>query len=522
MSLSNLVQPARTRTIGADDYDHAINLIDSTEPVTDDQSPFLSRGVSAGTSGEITGEDGRSARWSKGALREELARRKYAKWQESKYKDVKGSYRLNDGQDQRNGSSSGKQQHDERHTGHRSQAHDKDRQGSKKPTQTEHKKEYEVDILYENQRGAFFFGIPLYSSRSLLNFDPASWQTAAFKESPVNITNAQVPDPSWIWAWKSWFVDMSHDVDEEGWEYSFSFRQGFAWHGTHPWFHSFVRRRRWLRKRVKRGSGLPSSRLDAAGQPHMLNEEYFTIRTTQGHSRRSSMDQSTMNWSSYMDGHCSESDSDEEEEIKNIVTLMKTMKKATMDRKKIQAVRNFLDNAGDDIYYLPKYVNEVMDMFLYQVSLQQLVVDLQAAAESVGKAEAEQTNDENPEKDQQRRRKESLVEALRAVNERINHLKYRSDSKPAGGSQTVTTEKTGATEEGNGSGSAATAELGLQAPDEADDRRSTVTENEIKGIPDEAHVDDEPRINWYLPGHASADEEGVKEPRSKGKEKAWF
>ena len=29
-----------------------------------------------------------------------------------------------------------------------------------------------IEVLYENQRGSFFFGIPLFSSRSLLNFDP--------------------------------------------------------------------------------------------------------------------------------------------------------------------------------------------------------------------------------------------------------------------------------------------------------------------------------------------------------------
>jgi len=78
----------------------------------------------------------------------------------------------------------------------------------------------EIDVLYENQRGwvtsslhwafielmgvcvgdrAFVCGIPLFSSRGLLNFDPAPWQNGLFRDSAVSIVNAQLPDPSWAW-----------------------------------------------------------------------------------------------------------------------------------------------------------------------------------------------------------------------------------------------------------------------------------------------------------------------------------
>jgi hypothetical protein len=65
-----------------------------------------------------------------------------------------------------------------------------------------------IDVLYENQRGWFVFGIPLFSSKALWNFrvDPAPWVDSKFRPSAVNITNAQVPDPSWMWDWKSWYV----------------------------------------------------------------------------------------------------------------------------------------------------------------------------------------------------------------------------------------------------------------------------------------------------------------------------
>jgi hypothetical protein len=102
-----------------------------------------------------------------------------------------------------------------------------------------------IDVLYENQRGWFVFGIPLFSSKALWNFriDPAPWVDAQCKPSAVNITNAQVPDPSWAWDWKSWYVDMSLDVDEEGWQYSLLFKGSSCMALTHALFPGLTARR---------------------------------------------------------------------------------------------------------------------------------------------------------------------------------------------------------------------------------------------------------------------------------------
>lgn len=209
----------------------------------------------------------------------------------------------------------------------------------------------ELDILYENQRGWFLFGIPLYSHSSLLNFDPSAWVTRDLRDSPVNITNAQLPDPSWTWAWQTWYVDMSADVDEQGWQYSFSFSSS-VWHGSHPWFHSFVRRRRWVRLRTK--LKLPGGKAGRSGfeEAHMLTADYFTIHT--GRKRADSMAPS-------MDLLTQKNTLDEEpppvEEIDNIPTLMYALKTAIVDREKTEALKRFIEEGGDEIFYLDEKVS---------------------------------------------------------------------------------------------------------------------------------------------------------------------
>ncbi|CAH1759103.1 1667_t:CDS:10, partial [Entrophospora sp. SA101] len=57
------------------------------------------------------------------------------------------------------------------------------------------------EVLYENQRGY----------------------------SPMDIYTFQLPDPTWEWVNKEWLIDMSGDVDQEGWEYSIAFNFN-RWH----------------------------------------------------------------------------------------------------------------------------------------------------------------------------------------------------------------------------------------------------------------------------------------------------
>ena len=358
MSTTGTSSASRSQATPTDQYDHEISLIDSTKPAgparaeTIDDVPSESGSSSPKASGVPL-----SKRRTRASLREELARRKYSKWQEGKNDnlgDAEGSSdessiepvapKAQRAEIEIPGPATDIQQPSEAAGAH---SHDK---ATKQEKNKIEKGEYVIDILYENQRGLFWCGLPMYSHKSLLNFDPSAWQTASLKDSPVNITNAQVPDPSWQWAWKSWYVDMSQDVDEEGWQYSFSFTRGFAWHGTHPWFHSFCRRRRWLRKRTKKHLNRRHGTRDGMSQAHGLNADYFTIHSP---TRDSSTERAENARSNYSSGQGDGTEDEEDlDDISDITALTRALKKAPVDREKITVVKRFLLQGGEDVFYL--------------------------------------------------------------------------------------------------------------------------------------------------------------------------
>lgn len=379
-----------------------IQLIDKTAPAeiaTDD----LARGFSRTTTSTSTG----SRLWSRPSIRAERAKRKYAKWQPDRLgvapsnegeadqpssSDEGGLLRagtmtntltntdtIQEGvsSDHTNGYQSDSQAlFEQNNTAEQVQQQDfgagtGNTSGSESGNGTTHQSKNhpticglkpgsELDILYENQRGWFFFGIPLYSNQSLLDMDPPSWVNASGKRSFVNITNAQVPDPSWEWAWKTWYVDMSGDVDDQGWQYAFSFSLSSSWHGTHPFWHSFVRRRRWVRLRVKKVSPAERQRRSRTGleMGHTLNEDYFTIHTGVRRKRASISERASRTTSVNLGRSATDNEGDEGvDEIRNIPALMYAIKAAIVDREKFDAVRKFVDEGGEELYYLDGRVN---------------------------------------------------------------------------------------------------------------------------------------------------------------------
>jgi len=400
-----------------------ITLLDATRP----REP---------ESGEDSRGNSQSPPWrqlakrpTKLSVREGLARWKYSKWQQDRYvqdPDLESqSEQIGDPTRPRNETSQlrpGEVDPAQMETSDfalRQGSQDRGRKRVKRSQAHKAKAEkqpYEIDVLYENQRGWFFFGIPLYSHSSLLNFDPSPWMTKDGKDSAVNITNAQVPDPSWEWEWKYWYVDMSHDVDEEGWQYSFSFSRNFSWHGTHPWFHCFVRRRRWLRKRVKRDMRKNDSSVISAG--HTLTGDYFTIHT-RGRSPGSGLENMTTRGSSHMSRRNAEEMYLPPEDIKNIPSLMKALRLATIDREKIDAMKRFVNTGGEELVYLEEHIPEVFDLFVFQASRRQLLEYLAKAANDA--------KNENPSSKLEEQRVKGLHGAVSAANKQIGGLEYWSD-----------------------------------------------------------------------------------------------
>lgn len=462
-------------TSSTNEYDHPINLVDTTKPKVN------ATRESANDSAESVGGS-LSRRWTRGTLRKELAKRKYAKWQQDKShagEDTESAdANINQDVGEASATSAETAQVDTGYGNSMSKdgrARSKRESSNLKPNQNQ---DSFIDILYENQRGWFLFGIPLYSANSLLNFDPAPWQTSTFKDSPVNITNAQVPDPSWEWAWRTWYVDMSHDVDEEGWEYSFSFQPRFAWHGSHPWFHSFARRRRWLRKRVK--AHRASNR--TAKEAHRLNADYFTIHgAKRDRSPESSAEGTLANRSSYTgyDGHESESDQDIND-VPNVIALLAVLKKAAVDREKIVAVRTFLAQGGEELHYLADNMEEIMGLLIYQTSRQQLHNYLVEALETAKSSRDSDSGEEGSDEKAVNRNIDNLSRAVEASRTQLDGLEYWRDASK--------------TDKVDSSGLTVTPACGNGDVDWPEETKAHVEEEkdsnfEIRGIPADADID---------------------------------
>lgn len=479
----------RSQTIAANNYDHAINLVDTTQP----KESSVER-TSEDTTAELRRSHSGTLLSRTGTLRKQLAQRKYAKYQEEREESPVSE-----------------------EGGRTGRLRDKIpfKPKRKRPKSREPVDSF-IDVLYENQRGAFFCGIPLYSSNSLLNLDPASWQTANFQDSAVNITNFQLPDPSWVWDWKTWYVDMSHDVDELGWEYSFSFNKVYAWHGNHPWWTSFVRRRRWLRRRIRIHHHVSDMKQTSMSQAHMLTEDYFTIHAA---NRRPSRD-SSANRSSVMIALKSDEDEDDNGEITNVSALMTALKKANVDREKIAAVTAFLDQGGDELYYLADNMPKIMEDFIYQSSRRQLQTILlqtlddatRSQEQEEGKGKGKDVSD--PDLTARKRKIDNLLKAVHTAGVHVNDQEYWSDLRArATSSEADPTPETNALD---ATQSPAVDGDGLHSHSEDD---QTSVRDEIKGIPEEAHISEEPRIGSRHPTNDSDDQSRIGEQdKGKGKE----
>ncbi|KEF62442.1 uncharacterized protein A1O9_00414 [Exophiala aquamarina CBS 119918] len=418
----------------SDPYDHEISLIDATRSSNQEEQ----RSASPSPSWRHLAK-----KPTRNSLKDHLQRRRYAKWQEDRQSSKPSSIATEEDRPS-NSATNPTPVVDEPELDTPRATHTFDfapdeptERGRQRPTQkgprSKHHKDrvYEYDILYENQRGAFFCGIPLYSHSSLMPIDPSPWVNKDFKDSPVNITNAQVPDPSWEWTWKSWYVDMSHDVDEEGWQYSFAFGGKFAWHGTHPWFHSFVRQRRWLRKRAKKDHDHGTRKPGSLGAAHNLTGDYFTIHSKRDRSPMSAVDGpgKTARPTSYLSYQSTLEIDEPPEDVKDIASLLKALRFATIDREKIEVVKKFVDQGGEELAYLKDHIHDIMSFLVFQNSRRQLLSFLKESAVGARQHRQKHEDEQKPENDAESRRIDNILAAVDAANAQIAGLEYWSDRK---------------------------------------------------------------------------------------------
>ncbi|KAB5525761.1 hypothetical protein GE09DRAFT_1010355 [Coniochaeta sp. 2T2.1] len=280
-----------------------------------------------------------------------------------------------------------------------------------------------IDILYENQRGGFLCGIPLFASKALGNLDPPPWTNFAHKPSPTDITTAQPPDPSWEWAWPEWKVnhDESGDVDEEGWEYSFAFHRRFSWHGPR-WWNSFVRRRAWIRKRVKKDSGYVQE------DPSMLNAQYFSVRpaSTASLGRSTSRGGSSRRGSKVSVTNSQNGDMAElqQPDIEDVESLLRAMRASRIDREKIEAIDNYLEHTADDFARLEREMHEIMSLFVFQASRRLLLTRMAHIHDQTTKLIE---GGDGSEKLKQKAK--NLTAAIKHADEEVRRLEYWSDIK---------------------------------------------------------------------------------------------
>ncbi|KHN96619.1 uncharacterized protein MAM_05562 [Metarhizium album ARSEF 1941] len=289
------------------------------------------------------------------------------------------------------------------------------------PKRPQATREVAIDILYENERGAFMCGMALFSSKALGGLDPPAWTNTYHKPSLTNIYTAVVPDPSWEWIWPEWRINYELGVDEGGWEYSFAFSKKFSWHEP-KWWNSFVRRRAWIRKRARK-------RCAASDSPgNLLNSDYFTIRPASSHSsnRRSAASVASSRAASKSSmTRTSIKEVEAPQDIENVESLLSALRASRIDREKREAVKNYLEHAMD-LSQLQDEMHEIMSLFVFQASRRQLLSHLMRKYD-----ETARKLEDGDSKDDKKllERKRALEAAVKHADEEVSKLAYWSDVK---------------------------------------------------------------------------------------------
>ncbi|KAG0082059.1 hypothetical protein BGZ92_011918 [Podila epicladia] len=253
-----------------------------------------------------------------------------------------------------------------------------DRRFFQLPTDPPPEGDFVYEFLYQHQRGAFFLGTPKFSSKSLLPVDPDEWTDSRFETSAMDVTDFELPDPSWEWVHKSWLVDMTGDVDEDGWEYAMTFH-GSPWHGNYEIFRSFARRRRWLRLRKRKGKMIGKAvSLPERNYPTSINSATWTKLDLHYLDEPSPFPQ-------VLEEEGRESSKGSKEMLApskpaDPVDLYKILKKARSDREKLAYTAQYVVRYPGDFEDLETRLDKYLNLLDYESSRREFLAVIQRKA----------------------------------------------------------------------------------------------------------------------------------------------
>lgn len=168
---------------------------------------------------------------------------------------------------------------------------------------------------------------------------------------------------------------------------------------------------------------------------HELTAEYFTIHprtlrpTSDDYSKAASTEMMRLN-------EKLDEDSDiEKMEIADIGSLIHVLKRATVDREKLVAVRKFMSSGSEELYYLSSRMPEIMGLLVFQSSRRQLLTDLLNRFDDAHNRRESLVDHKHDDEDAQKehdiaaRNAENLMKAVKAADEQVKKLEYWSDIK---------------------------------------------------------------------------------------------
>lgn len=241
---------------------------------------------------------------------------------------------------------------------------------------------------------------------------------------------------------------------------------------------------------------------------HRLNADYFTIH---GASRRDrSPDSSAGGASGKRSSRFGNDGTDESDEdltdIPNVIALLAVLKKASVDREKIVAVRTFLAQGGEELHYLADNMDEILGLLIYQTSRQRFIVNLHESLSQAKEIRDSDREKEDLDRETVRRKIDNLSRAIDASRAYLKEFDYWKDAS-----------------ESNIRGESA---LAVKPPFGEDDSNwpeetrahieSDNADNEIRGISTDAEVDVAPSLLRTAQGQTEGPGDGSLD-KGKGK-----